>query len=234
MTIRFVPIVVILGVLASCDGPSEPEVSVSRIDLTPANGVLLRNQWGQFTATVIGGDGAVVSGFPVTWSSSDAQTVSVDGAGRVTAHWPGLVEITASAGGVTQKAYVRVDLDGVWTLKSVDGKALPAVVRASEPCPASASLESAPIIVEGGRATFDGDESSWWLDIGHDCGDRASYGSVFNNYYSANRSAISFTEIPYPGPISVATDGLLEDGRFAATLTDQRGGWPSMRLVFEE
>ncbi|MEJ2218658.1 MAG: Ig-like domain-containing protein [Gemmatimonadota bacterium] len=62
----------------------------------------------QFTATVYDGQGNVVPGASVTWSSTDAGVVTVDESGLATAAGNGSAGVVASAGGVADTAAVTV------------------------------------------------------------------------------------------------------------------------------
>ncbi|MEJ2218616.1 MAG: Ig-like domain-containing protein [Gemmatimonadota bacterium] len=62
----------------------------------------------QFTATVYDGQGNVVPGASVTWSSTDEGVVTVDGSGLATAVGNGSAGVVASAGGVEDTAAATV------------------------------------------------------------------------------------------------------------------------------
>lgn len=99
--------------LSACgaDTPGEPDVepegpvaSVS-LDLTEAK--LARGQQHQLVATVLDSAGRTITR-PLDWSSSDPETVSVDSAGRVTAHQEGVATITGSLEGFSDTSTVTV------------------------------------------------------------------------------------------------------------------------------
>jgi len=108
----------------AADGGYKAEcvVSVSNIDVTsvtvsPAEAALKRDETLQLTAKVLPEDAT----FPeVTWSSSNAEVVSVDAKGVVTSHGTGTVTITATSGGKTGSCVITatVPVKGVSLSKS--------------------------------------------------------------------------------------------------------------------
>lgn len=82
------------------DTPTNPVVTVSRVDVTTPTTTLSPPQTVQLTATPRTSSGSVVS-TSVTWSSSANAVATVNANGMVTAVAAGSVTITASAGGVS-------------------------------------------------------------------------------------------------------------------------------------
>lgn len=82
---------------------------VDRIVVTPANTTLDAGQTVQLTATLYDQQNNVLTGRNVTWRSSDATKVTVDSTGLATAVKKGTVDITASSGGKSGKATVKVN-----------------------------------------------------------------------------------------------------------------------------
>lgn len=228
---------VLLGVLGlalpGCDSGTDP-VPISRIEIEPEFAFLLRNQSRTFTASLIGNDGAIVTGQPVEWRSSDPSTVSVSGSGVAQALWAGEVEITASAGGVTESVPVWVDLHGTWPLQSVDGRAVPLTLDPAYPCPSTASVRTAPIVIESGSINFSGDDSSFIVRMHQICGSSASHNSIWNAPYRVTGPMIDF--LPPPGTtFDPTSNGVLEAHRVTFTYDHPTlDRWPQMRLSFVE
>lgn len=88
---------------------------VAAVTVTPAGDTLLPGEQRSFTASVTDSNGAAVAGAAVQWSSSSPATATVD-AGLVTAVAPGSVTISATAGGRSGTADVRVRPFGPWRL----------------------------------------------------------------------------------------------------------------------
>jgi uncharacterized protein YjdB len=83
-------------------------VPVARIDVTPANPTISIGATVQLTATLYDAQGNVLSGRPVTWSSSSTSRVTVDSNGLASGIRKGNSIITASSGGVSGSTTVRV------------------------------------------------------------------------------------------------------------------------------
>ncbi len=80
-----------------------------RITITPTSGLLTEpGEILQLSATVLDENGRPVDGAPVQWSSSDGSVAGVDSGGVVTAHSDGIVQITASTGGLADFVEIRV------------------------------------------------------------------------------------------------------------------------------
>jgi uncharacterized protein YjdB len=82
---------------------------VDRIVVTPANSTIGPGQTVQLTATLYDHQNNVLTGLTVTWRSSDATKVTVDSTGLATGVRKGTVDITASSGGKSGKATVKVN-----------------------------------------------------------------------------------------------------------------------------
>lgn len=126
---RTVPALMIIALFAAAcgdDGPTEP--SVGQVEVTVGAAQIAVGQTTQATATVRDGDGNVLSGRPVTWSSSPAGLVTVDADGVVTAVATGMATITAESGGRTGSAQVEVLPASAVQISSIS----PAVLRAGE------------------------------------------------------------------------------------------------------
>lgn len=81
---------------------------VDSIAVTPSNSTIDPGQTVQLTATLYDLQNNVLTGLTVTWSSSDATKVTVDSNGLATGVRKGTVTITASSGGKSGLATVKV------------------------------------------------------------------------------------------------------------------------------
>jgi uncharacterized protein YjdB len=87
---------------------------VASVEVTPQNLQLRENAWRQFTATTRDASGAVVTGRPVTWSSSNEAVASVstsglsNGTAMVTGMSAGTATITATSEGKSGSTTVTV------------------------------------------------------------------------------------------------------------------------------
>jgi hypothetical protein len=100
--------------LAACgDGPSGPPVPVevlvtpSRDTLTVTGGTV------RFSAQVLGKKGKVLTGIPITWTSSRPTVAEIDETGLAAAVSPGVAQIRATASGVVGQASLTVALEPV-------------------------------------------------------------------------------------------------------------------------
>jgi len=82
--------------------------TVQRVEVTPASAVVDEKGSFRLTATVFDSRGTVLIGQDVTWTSSDTRVATVDDNGRVRGERTGTVTITATSGGVSGTAQVRV------------------------------------------------------------------------------------------------------------------------------
>ena len=82
--------------------------TVASVTVTPGSASGTVGQSAQFTATVTGADGSVLSGQPVVWSVTDTTVVSITATGYATAVGPGSAAIVATAGGKSGRAPVTV------------------------------------------------------------------------------------------------------------------------------
>ena len=81
--------------------PAEREPEVAVVEITPGEVSLSSvGSSAELTAVARDADGAVISGAPFVWQSSDPTVVVVDPAGRVVAKGPGKAVVTAVAAGV--------------------------------------------------------------------------------------------------------------------------------------
>jgi uncharacterized protein YjdB len=85
------------------------QVSQSGIVTAPTNPRIDEGETIQLTASVLDGVDRVITGIPVTWSSSNTSRATVDHTGLVRGISNGTVTITASAGGKTGSTTVRID-----------------------------------------------------------------------------------------------------------------------------
>jgi uncharacterized protein YjdB len=81
---------------------------VASVEVTPAASALLVGETVQLTATLRDGDGNILTGRTVTWSTSNASIATVSATGTVTAVGLGTVTITATSEGVSGSATVVV------------------------------------------------------------------------------------------------------------------------------
>src|SRR5688572_10959845 len=94
--------------IVACGGSSEPDVVVATVEVSPAVESRQVGQTVQLSATVKDAAGSILSGQPVTWSSSAASVASVSGSGLVTAHALGTATITAASGSKSGVATINV------------------------------------------------------------------------------------------------------------------------------
>ena len=102
-------VVIALGLVA-CAGqtPSEPAAVATSITLSSSNvGFASLGESVSILATVRDQSGLVMTGQPVSWSSSDQSVASVAG-GTVTAHLNGTATVTATSGTASASAFVTV------------------------------------------------------------------------------------------------------------------------------
>lgn len=153
--------------LGACgDGPSGPGTP-AEVQVTPSlDTLVVTGETIQFTARVVGKKGKVLTGVPVTWSSTAPAVASVGATGLATAVAPGVTRIRATAGGVAGEAYLTVDLMPAQVAKTagdvqtgVVGKVLDEVLQvrvtdgSGAPIP---GLTVAFTVLEGGGFVFPG------------------------------------------------------------------------------
>lgn len=98
----------LLGALLACRSePNAPQVAVS-LSITPSHDTLILPLTGQLTATVRDASGNALTGFSVTWRSSDPNVALVSATGLVTTVALGVDTITASVAGLTAVAVLTV------------------------------------------------------------------------------------------------------------------------------
>ncbi|HSM05368.1 MAG TPA: Ig-like domain-containing protein [Longimicrobiales bacterium] len=84
------------------------EVPVGSVEVTPEAATVLVSQTQQLTATVRDGNGNVLEGRTVTWSSGTPSVATVDANGLVTAVSGGTAVISATSGGESGQATITV------------------------------------------------------------------------------------------------------------------------------
>jgi uncharacterized protein YjdB len=99
--------VLLVGLLASCENVDVTAVDVATVEVVPDAATLFIGQSRRLVVHVMADDRTVIDR-PVAWMSSDADRVSIDEAGRITAHRAGTVRITARSEGVTGTALIDV------------------------------------------------------------------------------------------------------------------------------
>ncbi len=100
--------------LPACGGsePVGPDITVSSVSVSPlAATVTAIGETVQFSATVVGSDGAPMASEPVTWTIGDGSVAQVSGSGLVTGLTAGETTITAAAGSVEGSAQLSVCSD---------------------------------------------------------------------------------------------------------------------------
>lgn len=94
--------------LAACGGSSEPPPAVATVEVTPAQASRQVGESIQLSATVKDVDGNILSGQPVSWSTSASTVASVSASGLVTAHAVGQAMVTAASGNRSGVATINV------------------------------------------------------------------------------------------------------------------------------
>lgn len=114
------------ALLAACGGtdPGDDPV-VASVDLAPDAPSLETGATLQLTATLRTSGGTVVSGRPITWTSSEEGVATVDEGGLVTGVGPGSSEVTATADGVSGAVTVSVTSAAVASVTVTTGGAQP-------------------------------------------------------------------------------------------------------------
>lgn len=103
----------LIGVfVAACSGSSEPP-SVATIDVTPQSATPLVGESVQLSAAARDAAGNIISGVPLSWSSSSASVASVSSAGLVTANAVGTAIITAASGAISGTSSITVIPDPI-------------------------------------------------------------------------------------------------------------------------
>ena len=107
---RDVSMCIALGILfAACGGgSSEPTPTVATVEVSPPSADRQVGQTLQLSATVKDADGNILSGQPVSWSSSASTVASVSSSGLVTASALGTALITAASGNKSGVATINV------------------------------------------------------------------------------------------------------------------------------
>ena len=81
---------------------------VARVEVLPTDISVRPGQTAQLTARVYDARNTIITGYVVTWTSSDTKVATVDNTGRVRGERQGTATITATAGGKSGSARVRV------------------------------------------------------------------------------------------------------------------------------
>lgn len=96
---------------------------VDRIDVLPPDPEVREKSSLQLEAVVRDDGGQRIEGWEVSWTSSDPEIASIDGDGLVQGNAPGVVEITAEAGGVQETVELEVKPERVHRLEIEPGEA---------------------------------------------------------------------------------------------------------------
>lgn len=99
------------------------DAPVSSVQVSPGSQQLSVGGTAQLSATALDASGGVLTGRPVTWSSSDAAVASVSSSGLVSALAPGTAQLTATIGGVSGSATVTVAAVAVASVAVTPGSA---------------------------------------------------------------------------------------------------------------
>jgi hypothetical protein len=91
-------LILMIPILGACDSGTEP-AEVGNVTLAPVHTELEVGNTVQLVATVVNKNGSVLSGHPVTWTTSQPAVASVTSGGIVRAEAPGTATIRATAGG---------------------------------------------------------------------------------------------------------------------------------------
>lgn len=95
--------------VGGCEGPTEPAWDVEELVVTPNPAYLGPGDNLQLAVSAVDGNGNLVTGVPVTFSSSDADLITVSKTGLVHAVGPtGSAVVTVSGGDVTAEVQVAV------------------------------------------------------------------------------------------------------------------------------
>lgn len=137
-SLRSLAVGVAVAMLSACGG--DDPISVSSVSVSPASVSVALGASTQLAAATLDGNGTVITGRPVTWSTANASIATVSG-GRVTGVAPGAVTITATSEGQTGSAAITVLPPTVATvtispvnptISEVDTLRLSAVLRAAD------------------------------------------------------------------------------------------------------
>jgi YVTN family beta-propeller protein len=98
------------GIVVACGGATAPGTSVASLSVTPSSLSLLPAHEAQLTVTPLDGQGHLVSGIAIIFTSSDSSvvTVSVAGLARAVGAVGDSAVITVSGGGVTARVSVGI------------------------------------------------------------------------------------------------------------------------------
>jgi hypothetical protein len=104
--LRTLAVAASLATLVACGGGDDP-IAVTSVSVTPATASVAIGATTQLAAATLDGNGTVITGRAVTWSTSNASLATVSG-GLVTGVAPGPVTITATSEGKAGSAVVTV------------------------------------------------------------------------------------------------------------------------------
>ncbi|MEO7965337.1 MAG: Ig-like domain-containing protein [Gemmatimonadaceae bacterium] len=133
-------------------------VPVSAVTVAPTSAQLAVGGSMQLTATAKDASGAVITGRPVTWSSSDATIATVSATGLVSALAAGPVQLTASIGGVAGSASLTVTVAPVASVSVTPPTSSLAVGATAQL--SAAALDAAGNTLAGRPATWASSSSS--------------------------------------------------------------------------
>ena len=100
-------------------GTQQPEPI--RVEISPEAPQVQERKTVQLTATAYGNDDQVLSGLPVSWSTSDPNTATIDAGGLVTGVGPGTARITATIEGEEAQVDLTVHEAAVFAVTILDG-----------------------------------------------------------------------------------------------------------------
>src|SRR2546430_9787852 len=99
-----------LGWLVGCANDAQaPARPVASVTLTPESATVFVAGTLQLSARVRDANGALLTGRPITWASDHAAVATVDPDGMVQGAGPGIAGVTATSGGVSGFATIRVN-----------------------------------------------------------------------------------------------------------------------------
>lgn len=176
---RCAAVVVTVMMVAGCggDAPVAPvQPAVSRIVIDKDTVHTLPGTTAQLTATVVGENGAVISGSGLRWVSRNPEVARVSSSGLVEGLSPGRAVIEARVGSVVDTALARVNLSGKYTAVAADGKTLPAKVKQGFACTHFGAPHTADLDVRAARVTFTATQYLLEIDKRSICGPIGSDG----------------------------------------------------------
>jgi alpha-tubulin suppressor-like RCC1 family protein len=159
---RSAAVAAFLAIAAACGSDSTttdpgtkppPAASVASVDLTPQSAEVVVGHTAKLTATPRDAAGNALNGRTVSWSSSNANILSVDNTGLVTGVAVGNATITASSEGKTASAAITVKPDApAVSVATVSIAAAPDTIEAWDATALHASMRDAKDSLLTGRA----------------------------------------------------------------------------------